>query len=297
MKYSISFKTIFLEKNQGHGMARRRSLEECSNELIALMDADDISLPHRFCEQIKLFLKNENLDVCGGYITEFIGDETNIIGRRKVELDDYNIKKDLKKRCPMNQVSIMLKKTSYENAGGYIDWYCEEDYYLWARMTQKGCIFGNANVDLVNVRTGLGMSARRGGWKYFQSERNMQKYLLSNKLIGWPRYLYNIVLRFGGEVIAPNWLRNKLLKLTRSKFHSNDNSSIPLEVDISVPSFSVAMCVYGKDNAEWFDKALESISVNQTLKPSEIVLVVDGPIPDEIQKTIEKYSNLFKYEV
>lgn len=291
---SISFKTIFLEKNHGHGVARRMSLEACSNELVALMDADDISLPYRFSEQIKLFLENENLDVCGGYITEFIGDETNIVGRRKVELDDPNIKKDLKKRCPMNQVTVMFKKTSYDNAGGYVDWYCEEDYYLWARMMQKGCTFRNTNVDLVNVRTGLGMSARRGGWKYFQSECKMQKYLLSNKLISLPRYLYNVILRFGGEVIAPNWLRNKLIKLTRTRVYSNKNAYLPIEDNYNIPDFSVSMCVYEKDNAEWFDKALESITIKQTLKPSEIVLVIDGPIPKEIKDVIDKYSEIFR---
>ena len=297
MTNSISFKTIFLEENRGHGVARRKSLEECSNELVALMDADDISLPHRFSEQLKLFLKNDKLDVCGGYITEFIDDETNIIGRRKVELDDDSIKNDLRKRCPMNQVSVMLKKSSYEKAGGYIDWYCEEDYYLWARMVQNGCVFENVNVDLVNVRTGLGMSARRGGWDYFKSERKMQKYLRLNNIISWPRYLYNVALRFGGEVLAPNWLRKKMFKFMRSRFVRGSNSFLPLDANIKIPSFSVAMCVYAKDNAEWFNKSLESVSLNQTLKPSEIVLVIDGPIPDDIRNIIEKYANLFKSKV
>ena len=55
------------------------------------------------------------------------------------------------------------------------------------------------------------------------------------------------------------------------------------------------MCVYGKDNPKWFDEALESI-INQSVQPNEIVLVVDGPIPREIQNIIDKYKKIYKSE-
>ena len=287
----INFKTIYLPTNQGHGNARRRSLEECTNELVALMDADDVSYPNRFAEQLSLFSRNSDLDICGGQITEFVGDESNLIGRREVKLNDAEIKRDLKKRCPMNQVSVMFKKSAYDRAGGYIDWYCEEDYYLWARMMQQGSVFANVDSDIVNVRTGLDMSSRRGGWKYFKSERRMQRYLLSSKIIRFPRYLYNVLLRFGGEVLAPNWLRNKLFKATRTQIRNEfviPGMAQPKAEDH--PAFSVAMCVYGKDNPVWFDRALNSILVEQTIKPTEFVLVVDGPVPDEIKDVIGKYE-------
>lgn len=61
--------------------------------------------------------------------------------------------------------------------------------------------------------------------------------------------------------------------------------------DVDSPFFSVAMCVYGKDNPDWFDKALYSV-IDQTVQPDEIVLVVDGPIPDSIQNVIDKYSRI-----
>jgi len=57
------------------------------------------------------------------------------------------------------------------------------------------------------------------------------------------------------------------------------------------PPFSVAMSVYGKDHAEWFDAAFASV-INQTIKPNEIVLVVDGPVPDSLHKVIDKYREI-----
>ena len=48
------------------------------------MDSDDISLPNRFEEQLKYFMLHPTIDVVGGDIEEFINDESNIVGRRRV---------------------------------------------------------------------------------------------------------------------------------------------------------------------------------------------------------------------
>lgn len=53
-------------------------------------------------------------------------------------------------------------------------------------------------------------------------------------------------------------------------------------------SFSVLISVYKNDKAKDFDAALESITVSQTVKPSEVVLVVDGPVPEDINKVISQ---------
>ena len=43
--------------------------------------------------------------------------------------------------------------------------------------------------------------------------------------------------------------------------------------------FSVSISVYEKDNPQHFIVAIESV-FEQTVKPTEVILVVDGPIPD-----------------
>ena len=55
-------------------------------------------------------------------------------------------------------------------------------------------------------------------------------------------------------------------------------------------NFSVLMSVYKNDNAKHFRLALESISVNQTVKPSQIVIVQDGAVDPCIESIIEKIS-------
>ena len=296
----IAFRPIYLSKNKGLGNALKEALDYCSYDLVARMDSDDISAPYRFQLQLNAFLNNPEIDIVGGSITEFLGVPENIIGERTVEQNDGAIKSDMKKRCAMNHVAVMYKKQAVQEAGGYQDWYYNEDYYLWIRMMESGCSFANIPYPLVNVRTGADMSARRGGWKYFKSEQKLQKYMHTHGLISLPRYLYNVAIRFGGEVLAPNSVRQVLYKVIRKRFDVEKYSIRPNQLqkkeDGKYPSFSVATSVYKNDNPEWFDMALKSIIVDQTVKPSEVVLIVDGPVPDEINRVIEKYHGIcFRY--
>lgn len=43
--------------------------------------------------------------------------------------------------------------------------------------------------------------------------------------------------------------------------------------------FSVLISVYRNDKPEYVARAIDSITLQQTLKPNEIALVVDRPIP------------------
>lgn len=55
-------------------------------------------------------------------------------------------------------------------------------------------------------------------------------------------------------------------------------------------SFSVLMSVYCDDNPVHFNAALESITFSQTKAPGEIILVVDGPIGDELKHVIKNFD-------
>jgi len=165
-----NFKTIRLSQNKGHAIARQTGIKEASHEIVALMDSDDISLPDRFRKELKCFNEDSKLSVVGGYIQEFTKSVKNITGLRTVPVSDKEIKNYMKKRCPMNQVTVMFRKKDVLGVGGYLDWYCNEDYYLWIRMYEAGCKFKNLDEILVNVRVDQDSYRRRGGWKYFKSE-------------------------------------------------------------------------------------------------------------------------------
>ena len=214
----IDFKVNYLEKNMGHGEARRICFEKCSYDLIALMDADDLAVPQRFEKQIECLGAHPELSIVGGNIHEFIGTPENYVGKRIVPQTDDEIKEYMKKRCPMNQMTVMFKKKDVAAVGGYLDWFCDEDYYLWIRLALGGYKFGNLEENLVNVRVGEDMYQRRGGIKYFNSEAKLQKLMLDRKMIGFPRYLINVSERLVLQVLMPNKLRGFIFqKLARSK--------------------------------------------------------------------------------
>jgi len=201
------FKIIRLKDNVGHGNARRIGLEHCSYELVALMNADDVSVPERFEKQLKCFEENKNLSIVGGNIKEFIGSIDNIVGSREVPEDDIEIKAFMRKRCPFNQMSVMFKSSEVIKAGGYLDWYCNEDYYLWLRMYQNGATFRNIKDCLGYARVGKEMYQRRGGWKYFTSEARLQIYMLNCGIINLFEFVSNVMIRFIVQILMPNKVR------------------------------------------------------------------------------------------
>ena len=63
-------------------------------------------------------------------------------------------------------------------------------------------------------------------------------------------------------------------------------------------NFSVLMSVYYKEKPEFLKEAIDSI-LNQTLKPTEIVIVFDGKLTDELYRLLDEYKKwdpeLFNY--
>ena len=206
-KFPGLFTIIENKKNMGLGLSLNRGLEVCRNEFIARMDTDDISLLDRCEKQLNLFKKNSNLDICSGYIDEFIGEPGNIVSTRCVPKNNEEIYEYIKKRCPINHVAALFKKKSVINAGGYLDCFWNEDYYLWIRMYEKKAIFANIDNPLVLVRIGKEMYQRRGGKKYFKSEIFLQNYMLKKKIINYHTYILNIIKRFIVQILLPSKIR------------------------------------------------------------------------------------------
>src|SRR5699024_7205017 len=73
-KYENLIKRVPLSENIGLGLALKEGVVNCSNEIIARMDTDDICVPERFEKQLREFQQDKDLDICGSYIIEFEGD-------------------------------------------------------------------------------------------------------------------------------------------------------------------------------------------------------------------------------
>ena len=55
--------------------------------------------------------------------------------------------------------------------------------------------------------------------------------------------------------------------------------------------FSVLLPVYGGDDAGFFERAVVSVTAEQTLRPDELVVVVDGPVPAAIEAVLRRVES------
>lgn len=193
--------------NRGQAAVRRAGINAAHNAIVVFMDSDDIAVPNRVELQLQYLQTHPDTDVIGGQIEEFIDDTHNIVGKRVVPLNNTDILLYMKSRCPMNMMTATVRKEAVIKAGNFQDWHYNEDYYLWIRMALTGCHFANLPETLVYARVGKEMYQRRGGWKYFKSERGIQRYMLQHKIISFPRYCYNVLGRFIVQVLMTNRVR------------------------------------------------------------------------------------------
>lgn len=208
------FKFIEFSENKGLGIALKEGVKACSNEIIARMDTDDISVKDRFEKQLKV-MEEKKLDMVGSNICEFEGDISNIMSERVVPSTDEAIKHGAKKRNPFNHMTVMYKKSSVLAAGNYQNFLWFEDYNLWVRMIINGTKMYNIQEDLVYARTGANMFERRGGINYIKREYKMQKKMLETNFINYRTFLYNLTTRSIVRII-PNKLRGYIyLKVLR----------------------------------------------------------------------------------
>lgn len=177
------------KENKGLGLALADGVPECSYELIARMDTDDICRNDRFEKQLMMFNEIPDLDICGSQILEFETNKDDIISKRIVPLKHDEIVKYQKQRSAFNHVSVMFKKSSVLKAGNYEDCPLMEDDMLWVRMILAGAKCANIDEELVYVRTGYAMIDRRGGWSYFKKYKAARKKIYATGFISkWDYY-------------------------------------------------------------------------------------------------------------
>ena len=203
--YPNLFNIVPLEKNSGLGEALRIGILNCSNEIVARMDTDDIARNDRFEKQVQFMNEHPDIDVVGSWISEFEDNPDKIISYRQLPTSHEEIYKFGQFRCPVNHMTIMYKKSAVLKAGNYQTFKNIEDYYLWGRMLKQGIKFANIPECLVNVRAGNAMFTRRANLTYFwNSEYPLHTEFYKMGFISYPQYIRNISSKFLLRVI-PKW--------------------------------------------------------------------------------------------
>lgn len=168
-KNEALFTVLELAENGGLADALNHGLEVCRNELVARMDADDISLPERCERELEYFEENPELVICGCIIDEFYGSPDNVKTSRIVPSTYEGIKKFMRRRQAFNHPTVMYKKSKVLECGGYSKLRRKEDFDLFSRMVNLGCYTRNLNESLYLYRVDQDNFKRRKSWDNFTS--------------------------------------------------------------------------------------------------------------------------------
>ncbi len=204
---------VRLPVNQGPGAARHAAVMEARHEIVAVMDADDISLSDRFERQLG-HLESSGADVVGGFIEEFDKMPGDLHRIREVALSHEGIMRFGRWRSPMNHVTIMFRRTAYIRAGGYHAWRGVEDYDLYHRMFMTGARFANFPEVLVHVRGGTSILARRRGLSYLRQELALIRRMRQSGFLTMWQWALNSGLRIAIRFL-PSGVIGRIYRLLR----------------------------------------------------------------------------------
>lgn len=169
------FTIVKNERNLGLGKALDEGLKYCKYDLVARMDADDISKKERCEKLLRLFRDKPQLAIAGTNIDEFYDNPNNIVSRRIVPSDYEKICKFMRRRSPFNHPTVMFRKSEVLRCGGYGKMRRKQDLDLFARMINMGCYALNLNESLLLFRSNEDNYMRRKSWEYCKSYIEVEK--------------------------------------------------------------------------------------------------------------------------
>jgi len=210
---SLNLIIIRCSENRGLAQTLREGVLHCTYDLIARMDADDISVVDRFEKQILEFEQQPGLQMVGGSILEFsdLHSETN----QRLTPETYEeIKRTLLFRSPFNHVTVMFRKEMVLSVGNYKDFRGIEDLGLWFDVVNHTKLIKNITDVLVEVRVNPDFINRRSGYKYAKQEFRVYKYAYDEGYISLSEFISVIVFRTTFRML-PKLFISRLYKLKR----------------------------------------------------------------------------------
>jgi glycosyltransferase involved in cell wall biosynthesis len=206
----VPVQVVRLERNCGLGRALEAGLAACRHEVVARMDADDISCPDRFALQLPEI--EEGADLVGSALLEIGLSETDVVGRRTPPTSTEMITRSARLHDPINHPTVVYRRSAVAAAGGYEHVPLLEDYWLFARMIHGGARVVNRPEPLVLYRVGEGAYRRRGGLALLRAELHLQRLFVRSGFTTRPQFVRNVAIRCTYRLV-PAWVRRPVYRV------------------------------------------------------------------------------------
>lgn len=175
------------ETKMGVAGARNEALLKAKGDFIALMDADDISLPDRLEKQVCFALKHQDVDLFGGHII-IINELNDVTSIRKYKVEHKKFRRMFAYRNPLAHPTVMFRRKIIDNGFLYdAEYKRAEDLEFYLRLNNHGYRLANMDMFLLNYRIIGDMQKKRqyDNWKFNHKARS--------KNFNWHMPVFSIV--------------------------------------------------------------------------------------------------------
>ena len=127
------------QQNRGVSAASNRGIDTARGKYIALMDADDISLPLRFEKQVAVLEKNPHIGVLGTQVKHIDTEGKPYDMEWPLPISPGLTAWQTLFRCSIANPSVLMRRSTLLDVGGYRE-ACgshSQDYDLWTRLVRK----------------------------------------------------------------------------------------------------------------------------------------------------------------
>ena len=211
------FNIVRLSENGGLGVALREGLKYCKNDLVARLDADDLSMPTRCEKQLALFDSDPDLVIVGSDMYEFDSNPDEIKDLKHMPSSPEQIYKYGKRRNAFNHSSVMYRKSVIEEHGSYSIMRRSQDIELFSKILYAGCKCRNINEPLIKFRCGDTRVKRKKKWSNVQSDLRIFKNNYKMGYAGFGDYLYVVITQIGFFILPTKLAGYLYMKLFRTR--------------------------------------------------------------------------------
>lgn len=170
------------EQNMGVARSRNRALSLAQSPYIAVMDADDVSLPERLAKQVDFLDAHPEVGVLGSLVQVIDGDG-NKSHTLRPPAEHGVLRWSLCFGGPIAHPTVMMRREVVERVGGYnSDLVTAEDYDLWRRLSGVTRLFNLQDV-LLYLRD-HGASVRKRHRTEHQHNRIRVSRLMVSEVLG-----------------------------------------------------------------------------------------------------------------
>ncbi|MBL10448.1 MAG: hypothetical protein CL402_08050 [Acidiferrobacteraceae bacterium] len=129
---------IVQQENLGIARSLNKGIHMAKSDLIARLDADDVSEPNRLEKQINFMNRHKEIVLCGSRFKVLLGKEY-IDFPNHVPVENEAIRKSMSCFNPFSHSTVVFRKPEFIKSGGYSAKYkFGQDYELWSRLLDFG---------------------------------------------------------------------------------------------------------------------------------------------------------------